>query len=100
MKNLNDALTLLIALAPILIPAGLALYRLVLAHLPEASAARVEREVALIVEAVEQTYSRIPGSGEQKKAEVLRLAEVLGLKVDPVRLDLLIEAAVAALPPR
>ena len=96
--SLNDVLALIAALLPVLIPLGLFVYHLLMAHLPANRASAIEQEVNLIVRAVEQTYKAVPGSGAYKKAEVMRLAAHFGLKVDPARLDALIEAAVASLP--
>ena len=92
----NSLLSFLVAATPVLIPVGLFLYRVLLGQLPAAKAAKVEGEVKLLVSAAEQMYKAVPGSGAYKKAEVLRQAQHLG--VDPVRLNLLIEAAVASLP--
>lgn len=94
--NVNDMLTLLAVAMPVLVPLSLFLYKSLLELLPAAQAAKVEAEVKLLVTAVEQMYKAVPGSGAYKKAEVLRLAQPLG--IDPARLSLLIEAAVAALP--
>lgn len=95
--NLNNALSILAAFAPVLIPAGLFVYHLGMAQLPASKRANVERELSLIVSAVEQTYKAVPGSGAFKKAEVIRLAGEFGLKVDPKLLDVLIESSVATL---
>lgn len=95
--NLNTTLSVLAAFAPFLIPLSLFLYHLGMAHLPANQRARVERELTLIIQAVEQTYKSVPGSGAYKKAQVVKLASEMGLKVDPKLLDVLIESSVATL---
>lgn len=99
MPSVNDVLSVLIVAAPVLVPVMCALYQLLVAQLPAAKRDKVEHDVRLVVSAVEQIYGSVPGSGAYKKAEVQRLLTALGVKgVDPVLLDTLIEAAVAALP--
>lgn len=98
MESLDHTLTVLAAVLPVLIPVVMVAYRLVLEQLPAARREQAEKTVFHVVDAVEQMYRAIPGSGEMKKAEALRLARAVGVKVSPATLELLIESAVYSMP--
>ncbi len=86
---------------PFLVALAVALYDLLLQHLPEARRAQVEQLVATVVAAVEQRDQGAPGP--VKKANALAaIHQVLAawhLPVPDVLVEMLLESAVAALPP-
>ncbi len=100
--SLDMVLTVLGVLMPFIVPflvaVALLLYEHFVQQLPAQQRAQVEHTVQMLVAAEEQICAAVPGSGAYKKAEVIKLAQQMGLKVTPQELDLLIEAAVTALP--
>ena len=96
--SLDQVLTILASLMPVIVWLLMVAYRLVLEHLPAAKRAQAEKDVAMLVTAVEQVFKNAPGSGAQKKMEVLRLAHLIGIPASDTVLNLLIESTVAALP--
>jgi hypothetical protein len=96
-----DQYSLVVAALPILASLGAALYHYLLGLLPAARQAQAQSIVAQVVPAVEQLYKAIPGSGADKKARALQLAQSIlkqaHISVSPEQLDVLIEGAVRSL---
>lgn len=90
----------LVALLPIAAPFLVALYRLLLTRLPAARQAQLQSLITSAVAAAEQVYKASPGSGQAKRQFVVsRIEAVLGKKVNPALVEVLIEEAVRLLPP-
>lgn len=90
----------IVALLPIAAPFLMALYKLLLSRLPAARQAQLQSIIASAVNAAEQVYKASPGSGQAKRQFVVsRIEAVLGKKVNPALVEVLLEEAVRALPP-
>ncbi len=102
MDSTTTVLAVLSTISPFIVPflfaAAILLYEHFVQQLPAQQRAQVEHTVQMLVAAEEQICKAVPGSGAFKKAEVIKLAQQIGLKVTPQELDLLIEATVTALP--
>jgi hypothetical protein len=97
---LAQYIPVMIALLPIAAPFLMALYRLLLSRLPAAEQAQLQSIITSAVNAAEQVYKMTPGSGQAKRQFVVaRIEAVLGKRVNPALVEVLLEEAVRALPP-
>lgn len=100
--NLDQVIEVFVGAAPVVVPLAVAFTHYLLDRLPAAKRAQVEDVVREAVNAAEGLYSRLPGSGEQKKAKAEELIAAglksRGIKVAPAEMERLIESFVSYLP--
>ncbi len=84
---------------PVVVALVAFLYRLILGKLPEAQRQTVERTIAQVVQAVEQSSALVPAQVKKEYATnlVSSLLKKAGVKASPEQIDTLIEAAVYAI---